>query len=400
MRLSKLAVATTSLAAALGLAAVVPVHAEPANANCNTNTGDTGSEAWTSHQELGDALAGIERRSGGTVDVEVAGYANRGRELWTARVGTGDKAILVTSQIHGNEPTGTPAMVSLLRRLGADTGWAARMRDAVTVVAVPHMNPDGAALDRRGNDRTWADVVEDFPQLAGAEPAWNYYTGTLQGDDYSQRPGFDVNRDYHPDLGYVPQPADFPGTSDDPGWYIQPESQTIRNVYVGLQREFGAVDAYVDLHHQAPCYTDENGEDRVTMSLSGKFVADPSSPEGAEWSQFADEYRPDYSKQLTLTAYDALSSYGESPFGNITLYPQDINLPGTGLGSFALNGSGTVLFEVRGQTHSWGAKMRGQLIGTVERGMAGIIEGIASGSVNDLDPARYDDIPETDRGGL
>lgn len=400
MRLSKLAVATTSFATAMALAAVVPVHAEPADANCNTNTGDTGSEAWTSHQELGDALAGIERRSGGTVDVDVAGRSNRGRELWAARVGTGDKAILVTSQIHGNEPTGTPALVSLLRELGSDTGWAARMRDAITVVAVPHMNPDGAVLDRRGNDRTWADVVEDFRQLAGAEPAWNYYTGRLQGDDYSQRPGFDVNRDYHPDLGYVPQPADLPGTSADPGWYIHPESQTIRNVYVGLQREFGVVDAYVDLHHQAPCYTDENGEDRVTMSLSGKFVADPSSPEGAEWSQFADEYRPGYSKQLTLAAYDALSSYGESPFGNLTLYPQDINLPGTGLGSFALNGSGTVLFEVRGQTHSWGAKMRGQLIRTVEQGMVGILEGIASGSVNDLDPARYDDIPETDRGGL
>lgn len=52
--------------------------------------------------------------------------------------------------------------------------------------------------------------------------------------------------------------------------------------------------------------------------------------------------------------------------------PQDIDLPGTALGSFALNGSGTVLIEVRGQTQSWGAKMRGQLVETVERGLDGI----------------------------
>lgn len=399
MHLNKLQVAVASIGAtaALGLAAATPVYGEPADADCNTNTGDTGSESWMSHDELGDALAGIESRSGGTVDVEVAGKSNRGRELWAARVGTGPDAVLVTSQIHGNEPTGTPALVSLLRELGADTAWAREIRERVTLVAVPQMNPDGAALDRRGNDRSWSEVVADFPQLAGAEPAWNYYTGRLQGDDYSQRPGFDVNRDYHPHLDYVPQPGDFPGSSAEPGWFIQPEAQTVRDVYVGLQQELGRVDAYIDLHHQAPCYVDENGEDQVTMSLSGKFVADPSSPEGSQWSEFADEYRLAYSKQLTVAAYDALSSYGESPFGNITLYPQDINLPGTGLGTFALNGSGTVLFEVRGQTHSWGAKMRGQLVETVERGLAGVIEGIADGSAGSIDPDRYDDIPETDR---
>lgn len=82
---------------------------------------------------------------------------------------------------------------------------------------------------------------------------------------------------------------------------------------------------------------------------------------------------------------------------NITLYPQDIDLPGTALGSFALNGSGAVLFEVRGQTQSWGARMKGQLVKTVERGLEGILEGLATGSAYELDPERYHDIPETER---
>lgn len=92
------------------------------------------------------------------------------------------------------------------------------------------MNPDASELDRRGNDMTWAGVVEAFPQLEEAKgPTWNYYTQpNMQHRDYSQNPGFDVNRDFNPDLDYVQNTKDFPGNSSLRGWYITPESQTVR----------------------------------------------------------------------------------------------------------------------------------------------------------------------------
>lgn len=387
----------TGTALAMGLSATLaitfatgPASAEPDHAHCGTETGDTGRESWTDHAELGRELSGLEQRSKGELSVDVIGESNQGRQIWAARVGEGDKVVLAQSEIHGNEKTGTEALLSLLRTMSAPTPEAERLRQEVTLVAVPKMNPDASELDRRGNDRTWDEVVADFPQLAGAEPAWNYYTSPRSGDDYGTRPGFDVNRDFHPDLGYVPQADDFPGASDEPGWYIHPESQTIRDIYVDLQDEFGTVDVFLDLHHQGPCYNVEGGDDRVTMSLSGKFI------DIENHSEFDNGYDLDFSKQVTLAAYDELQQ-AKSPFSNITLYPQDIDLPGTALGSFALNGSGTVLFEVRGQTQSWGAKKRGQLIETVERGLVGIVESVADGSVETLDPDRYDQIPETDR---
>ncbi|PSL08263.1 zinc carboxypeptidase [Haloactinopolyspora alba] len=367
-----------------------PAAAEPDHAHCGSETGDTGRESWTDHAELGRKLDSLEQRSRGTLSVDVVGQSNQGRDIWAARVGEGDDVILAQSEIHGNEKTGTEALLALLRTMSAPTPEAERLRQQVTVVAVPKMNPDASELDRRANDRSWAEVVQDFPQLADAEPAWNYYTGTVQGDEYGERPGFDVNRDFHPDLDYVPQADDFPGSSSEPGWYIHPESQTIRDLYVDLQNEFGTVDVFLDLHHQGPCYAVEGGDDRVTMSVSGKFI---DVENHQEWNN---GYDLEFSKQVTLAAYDELQQ-ANSPFSNITLYPQDIDLPGTALGSFALNGSGTVLFEVRGQTHSWGAKKRGQLISTVERGLVGIVESVADGSVRQLDPERYDRIPETDR---
>lgn len=353
---------------------------------------------YTDYAEMVRRLQQIEANSQGRVALEVVGQSNKGRDIYQARVGTGDKVVLIESEIHGNENTGTEALLSMLQYLGSSNSpEAQKIREEITLVTLPKMNPDASELDRRGNDMSWEEVVEDFPQLAdAASPAWNYYNNRiLQDRDYNGRPGFDVNRDFNPDLNYVPQAEDFPGTSSDPGWYITPESQTVRDVYKALQAEFGKVDVFVDLHHQGQYYV-EGTDDFVTMSLSADFVPDPSTPEGAKYAEYADNYNFEYSKQLNLAAYNALQSLGEnSPFNNITLYSQNLDLPGTALGSFALNGSGTVLFEVRGQSHSLGQKKKGQLVKAVETGLYGIINGVVDGSVTELDAADYNKIPLT-----
>jgi hypothetical protein len=382
------AMLTTSMVA-LGAA---PAAAQPVESNCSDNTGGTGTDSWTDHAQLERELDRLDRQRD-SLDVKQIGTSNQGREIWSASVGTGPETVMIVSEIHGNEKTGTDAILGLLRTLSGNSPAARELREQVTVVTVPKMNPDAAELDRRGNDRSWEDVVADFPQLEGSEPAWNYYTGQLQGDDYSERPGFDVNRDFHPDLDYVPDPADFPGESAQPGWYIHPESQAVRDLYRSVAEEQGGVDAYIDLHHQAPCYPNEELEAWTNLSISADFVPDPNTPEGEKYAEYADAFDFDLARQVNLAVHDELENYGNSPFGHTTLYPQDLDLPGTALGSFALNGSGSMLFEVRGQTQSWGARQRGQLITTVERGLEAVVEGFADGSLRELDPERYHDIP-------
>lgn len=353
---------------------------------------------YTDYAEMVKRLQQIEANSQGKVALEVVGQSNQGRDIYQARVGTGKKVVLIESEIHGNENTGTEALLSMLQYLGSSNSpEAQKIREEITLVTLPKMNPDASELDRRGNDMSWEEVIEDFPQLAdAASPAWNYYNNRiLQDRDYNGRPGFDVNRDFNPDLNYVPKAEDFPGTSSKAGWYITPESQTVRDVYKKLQAEFGKVDVFIDLHHQGQYYV-EGTDDLVTMSLSADFVPDPNTAEGAKYAEYKDNYNFEYSKQLNLAAYNALQSLGEnSPFNNITLYQQNLDLPGTALGSFALNGSGTVLFEVRGQSHSLGQKKKGQLVKAVETGLYGIINGVVDGSVETLDADEYNNIPQT-----
>jgi hypothetical protein len=363
---------------AAGAGATMTAQATPVNSHCGTETGGTSTSAFVSHDQLTSSLQSIERTSGGEVDVEVAGYSNRGREIYTARVGTGDTVMLVQSQIHGNENHGTEALLNLLKQFGGNSPEAQEIRDNITIVAVPRLNVDGAENDTRQNDMTWEETVEAFPQLAGVQPAWNYN---------SRVGGYDVNRDFNPDLDYVPQPGDFPGNSADTGWYLTPEAQTLRDVYADLETEFGTVDYFVDLHNQWPCYAQDNLENMSPLSISARFIADPA--EFGDWPKF--DY--DASRRANVAVYDALQGQGNSGFGHLTLYPQDINLPGTALGSFALRGSATVLFETSSNTQSDGQKRNGMLTKQVETGLKGLVTAIADGSVETLDPEDYEEIP-------
>lgn len=350
---------------------------------------------FISHSELKKSLYQMEASSKGLLEVDVAGQSHKGLDIYTVKVGTGDKVILIQSEIHGNEKTGTVAILNLLKNLSANSKEANQIRDEVTLVFMPMMNPDASEADKRRNSMTWAEVVEDFPQLASAKPSWNYLDrGISQSYNYGENPGFDVNRDFNPDLNYVPTAQDFPGASNKPGWFITPESQTSRDVYKALKSEYGNVDVFIDLHHQGMYYVDGTS-DEVTLSLSAQFVPDPNTPEGAKYAQFADNYNYDFSRQLNVAAYNELQSYGNSKFKNISLYSQGLDLPGTALGSYALNGSGTVLFEVRGQTQMMGQKEKGQLVKSVERGLEAIIKGVADGTVENLNPADYEKIPLT-----
>ncbi|MEH7123431.1 M14 family zinc carboxypeptidase [Bacillus sp. JJ1503] len=358
-------------------------------------------EGFISYEELGKKLEQIQKSSQGKVSVETAGYTNQGRGIYKVSVGHGDKVVLIQSEIHGNEKTGTVALLNILQNLGSSNSQEAKkILDELTIVVIPMMNVDGSELSRRANDMDWSEVVAKFPQLASVKPAWNYYS-TPGSWNYDKNPGFDVNRDFNPDLNYVPKAEDFPGASNKYGWFITPEAQTVRDVYKDLKAEFGNVDVFVDLHHQGFPYV-EGTDDRVTMSISGKFVTNPNSPGGEKYAAYADNFNYDFSRQLNLAVYNALQAKGNSVFTNISLYDQKIDLPGTALGSFALNGSGTVLFEVSGQTQNFGQKKKGQLVKTVETGLMGIINGVADGSVHQINPEDYENIPISVRtpGGL
>jgi hypothetical protein len=75
-------------------------------------------------------------------------------------------------------------------------------------------------------------------------------------------------------------------------------------------------------------------------------------------------------------------------------YNFDRDFAGQAWSAFALNGTGTVLFEVRGQSDDWGQKQLGQLVQVVLAGVFGIAERMADESVDTLNRDDFYDLPK------
>lgn len=381
----------------VGLVTPSTATAQPVSspAECSNEPQELPINEFTDYREMQVELGRIQRVSNGRVQVEQVGESNRRRAIYRATVGTGPKVFLATGEIHGNEKTGTDALLRLLDYLGtSESQEAKRLRSTVTFVAVPKLNADGAELDRRGNDLNWTEVQQQFPQLTGRPPTWNYINGQQQGDDYRDRPGFDVNRDFHPELDYIPLPQDVPGSSDRPGWYLTPEAQALRQVYVDLKQERGTVpEVYVDLHHQGACVRQEGTNRLLDVAVDYPPLPDKFFEPGEKYAQYRDVYTKDESRQLAISAFNGMTARGF--IGARYPHAADRDLPGQARCSFALNGTGTVLFEVRGQTQTLGQQLRERFTRAVVAGLKSMLNDVSTGAVDRIDPESFDTLPGT-----
>jgi predicted deacylase len=381
--------------AVMPAAVAAPPDGQHASGTCKTFD-DPQYAGWTGYEEMTAELQRLEATSDGRVDVEVVGQTEEERDIYTARVGTGDRVLLVQSAIHGNERTGTEALLGILKDLASgDDPATRRALEGVTLVAMPMVNPDGGELNRRMNVVDWeADVVAEYPQLAGAPRAWYH---RLSGDGIDL-PGFDLNRDFNPDLDYVPRPEDLPGEQTDAGFFLSPESRAIRDVYVGLQEEFGEVEAVVDLHHMGPCDALTGGpQDGRPISVSLDYPP-LGVDDGAAYQDDWPELDQDASRRHALAVANGMQqAYGtQSPLAAVGRYfhPDEREYAGQGRSAFALNGSATVLFEVRGQQDDLGPKLSGMLVQSVRTGVEALIDAMATGEVDTLDGDAFFDLPD------
>ncbi|MBC7188221.1 MAG: peptidase M14, partial [Calditrichaeota bacterium] len=104
------------------------------------------------HEELYDILRQLARSSP-ELQVEEVGRSVEGRALYLVRAGRGRQRVLLWSQMHGDEPTATGALLDLLSYLSRQRKepFVARILEGVTILAMPMLNPDGAMRRQRRN---------------------------------------------------------------------------------------------------------------------------------------------------------------------------------------------------------------------------------------------------------
>jgi Zinc carboxypeptidase len=104
------------------------------------------------------------------VNVSEAGRSIAGREIFQVEFGGGPLKVFMWSQMHGDEPTATSALIDLFHylRQNRKAGWVAALEKKITLRAVPMLNPDGAELFQRRNLQ-FIDINRDARALATPE---------------------------------------------------------------------------------------------------------------------------------------------------------------------------------------------------------------------------------------
>lgn len=150
-------------------------------------------------------VARLVRESQGLITSEVLGRSVEGRAIHHLSVGRGAKPVLLWSQMHGDEPTATSALVDLCQWLithRADP-VVARLLDTLTLHIVPMLNPDGAERFQRRNAQG-IDINRDALHLQTPE---GQLLKALR-DRVEPVIGFNLhNQNWRTSVGTPPQPA-------------------------------------------------------------------------------------------------------------------------------------------------------------------------------------------------
>ncbi|WP_394425040.1 M14 family zinc carboxypeptidase [Vreelandella stevensii] len=305
-------------------------------------------DGFRSNEQLYDDLHALDEAYA-ELRLDIAGESLEGRPLYTASVGEGGRQLMIVTQQHGDEPTGTEAAMLLLEWLSGDSETAQALREQVTVTVMPRVNPDG--FER------WEKL------LAGElDPELTTHPRRNSAD-------IDLNRTWD-----AQEVLDFS---------LIPETVAMRSVIASVQP-----DLILDYHNQNN-YLNER-EELETLSLLWPTNESVSESVTA------------FSQQSAVALLDGASRFD---YGYISLFPGG-DTPQIARNGAAIDGVPTLLVEQRGLEEFQLKALEGLALDfdavssavTLEGllGMLGVLEALAKDGFESIDPSMAELIP--DRG--
>lgn len=110
------------------------------------------TEKFFKHRDLMPILR--EYASVPGFEVSLAGRSFEDREIMLVRIGDGPRKVLMWSQMHGDEPTATMALLDMFRFFASSDSldtWKKSILREVSIYILPLLNPDGAEVYKRRN---------------------------------------------------------------------------------------------------------------------------------------------------------------------------------------------------------------------------------------------------------
>jgi Zinc carboxypeptidase len=119
------------------------------------------------HKDLKDYLEHLKKIG---IKVDEVGRSVSNREIYQAEFGKGQLKVFLWSQMHGDEPTATSAVIDLLAilRKHRASDWVKNIEKTMTIRVVPMLNPDGSDAYIRRNIQG-LDINRDAQNLKSPE---------------------------------------------------------------------------------------------------------------------------------------------------------------------------------------------------------------------------------------
>ena len=106
------------------------------------------SGKWITFKDIEDLF----KKHEGAFEIDQLGFSEQQRPIYKLKIGSGKKKILLWSQMHGNESTGTKALFDLFNCFSnANEKEFKTILKECTLVFVPMLNPDGSQAYTRVN---------------------------------------------------------------------------------------------------------------------------------------------------------------------------------------------------------------------------------------------------------
>ena len=157
------------------------------------------------HAEVERRLNAVAQADASRFFLERVGTSTEGRSINMITVGSGPARVLLWSQMHGDEPTATAALLDVFeyfQRHRTDP-VVQRILSSLTLYVIPMLNPDGAERFQRRNAQG-IDINRDALNLQTPEGR------TLKAvrDRFNPRVGFNLhNQGWGTSVGDPPKPA-------------------------------------------------------------------------------------------------------------------------------------------------------------------------------------------------
>lgn len=103
-----------------------------------------------------------------TFTISTLGNSVKGRSINAVKWGNGKTKVMLWSQMHGDEATGSMALFDLFNFLEQDNQTVKLLHENCQLLMIPMVNPDGAAVFTRRNAQQ-IDINRDFIQTASPE---------------------------------------------------------------------------------------------------------------------------------------------------------------------------------------------------------------------------------------